>query len=93
MKHCYEFPQVHLITQIIINELTDLIPKSCSLKGSFMCHGKMPLSVRERYVQALEKDPSNAQMKIFIENFDCALSHPSEDDLSNLALWLHSISL
>lgn len=75
----------------IINGITELIHESSSLKGSFMCQGKMPLTVRERYVQALEKDPSNTQMKNFLENFDCALNHPSKDDLSNLSHWLHSI--
>lgn len=75
----------------IIDRVTAFIPESCSLKGSFMCQGKMPSIVRDRYVQALEKDPSNAQMKAMIENFDEALNHPDQKDFEDLNTWVDSI--
>lgn len=75
----------------IIDRVAAFIPQSCSLKGSFMCQGKMPSIVRERYVQALEKDPSNAQMKAMIENFDEALNHPNPKDFEDLNNWIDSI--
>ena len=52
--------------------------------GSFMCQGKMPMSVRERYEamqKASVKIPNASQL---IENFDRALSHPDENDLAAL---------
>lgn len=75
----------------IIDRVAAFIPESCSLKGSFMCQGKMPSIVRERYVQALEKDPSNTQMKAMIENFDEALNHPNPKDFEDLNNWIDSI--
>lgn len=75
----------------IIDRVAAFIPESCSLKGSFMCQGKMPSIVRERYVQALEKDPSNTQMKSMIENFDEALNHPNPKDFEDLNNWIDSI--
>lgn len=75
----------------IIDRVAAFIPQSCSLKGSFMCQGKMPSIVREHYVQALEKDPSNAQMKVMIENFDEALNHPNQKDFEDLNNWMDSI--
>lgn len=73
----------------IIDRIAAFIPNSCSLKGSFMCQGKMPSIVRERYVKALENDPSNEQMNSMIKNFDQALTHPDAIDLKNLNIWLN----
>lgn len=52
--------------------------------GRYLCQGRMPAAVRERYVKLLaasEHDPNLEQM---IENFDAALSHPDESDLEGL---------
>ena len=64
------------------------LPASCELAGSFMCQGKMPAPVRERYVAMLAAaDPDSKEAKraqVFIENFDRALDHPNGDDLRTL---------
>ena len=52
--------------------------------GSFMCQGKMPQSVRERYVKMKENPEHPDNIDALIENFDRALSHPDEDDLERL---------
>lgn len=52
--------------------------------GKYMCQGKMPMTVRERYETMLEENPGDARMKAMIENFDRALSHPDEADLEGL---------
>lgn len=75
----------------IISRIAAVIPNSCTLKASFMCQGKMPFIVRERYTKALENDPDNSQMKSMIENFDRALTHPDTNDLENLSIWIDSI--
>ena len=49
-----------------------------------MCQGKMPLSVRERYVKMREQPNRMADLDSRIENFDRALSHPNAEDLENL---------
>ena len=50
------------------------------IAGSFMCQGKMPQSVRERYLQ-MEDSPRRSAM---LANFDAALSHPDADELAKL---------
>ena len=60
------------------------VPKGVSLVGRFMCQGKMPMSVRERY-EKMQKSPIPVpNLKGMIENFDLALSHPDKKDLENL---------
>ena len=50
-----------------------------------MCQGKMPQSVRERYVKMKEQPDHMTNLDAMIENFDKALSHPDADDLEKLA--------
>ena len=52
--------------------------------GSFMCQGKMPMSVRQRY-ENMKKQPLHLpNLDAMIENFDKALSHPDADDLERI---------
>ena len=52
--------------------------------GTYMCQGKMPLSVRQRY-EGMKKQPIHLpNLDAMIENFDKALSHPDADDLERL---------
>ncbi|MFR5356065.1 MAG: flavodoxin family protein [Clostridia bacterium] len=46
---------------------------------SSLCQGRMPQSVRERYLKM--KEPHHPANLMYIQNFDCALSHPDADDL------------
>lgn len=48
--------------------------------GTYMCQGKMPQVVRDRY-EAMEDSPRRTAM---LENFDRALSHPDQGDLEAL---------
>lgn len=49
-----------------------------------MCQGKMPQSVRDRYVKMKEMPDAKPNLDALIENFDRALSHPDEADLNDL---------
>lgn len=51
--------------------------------GHFFCPGKMPLSIRDRYVKMIQEHPEDKQLKVSIDNFDAALSHPDTNDLEN----------
>ena len=60
------------------------LDESNTVIGSFMCQGKMPLSVRQRY-EAMKAQPGHApNLDALIENFDKALSHPDAADLEQL---------
>ena len=52
--------------------------------GSFMCQGKMPMSVRQRYEAMKAKPLHIPNLDALIENFDKALSHPDAADLEQL---------
>ena len=65
--------------------MRDLLPESVQLVGSYLCPGKMPQSVRDRYVRIAEEEPAKrSHMQKMIFNFDCALSHPDANDLQAL---------
>lgn len=55
-----------------------------------MCQGKMPQSVRERYVKMKENPEHPDNIDALIENFDKALSHPDADDMERLKILLFS---
>lgn len=67
--------------KILKNTKTN-IPAGNHVTGTFMCQGKMPQSVRERYEKMKEQHIPKADM--LIENFDKALPHPNKTDLKNL---------
>lgn len=69
----------------ILARVRDLLPESVQLVGSYLCPGKMPQSVRDRYARIAEEEPAKrSHMQKMIFNFDCALSHPDANDLQAL---------
>lgn len=58
------------------------LDSSNTVLGSYLCQGKMPLSVRQRYESMQSQQPEKMQQ--LIENFDKALSHPDAADLEGL---------
>ena len=60
------------------------VPKGNLVGAGYMCQGKMPQSVRERYMKMKENPEHPANLDALIKNFDCALSHPDSDDLEKL---------
>lgn len=56
------------------------LSETATVTGSYMCQGKMPVSVRKRY----ESMEESAGRQAMLDNFDRALSHPDEQDLSAL---------
>lgn len=64
----------------ILTNVKSNIDSSNEIIGEYMCQGKMPSSVRERYLKM--KDVPN--IDALIDNFDRALSHPDKKDLDNL---------
>ncbi len=68
----------------IIKNVKKNIDSSNTLIGTFMCQGKMPLSVKERYKKMQEQNNSSLKIDQLIANFDKALSHPDATDLEEL---------
>lgn len=63
----------------ILSNVTAHLDDSNTIADTYMCQGRMPDSVRQRYESIMEKDPD--KMQSLIANFDSALSHPNENDL------------
>lgn len=51
--------------------------------GAFICQGKMPLQIRQKY-ETMRTDENAEQVDMFIRNFDEALVHPGQTDLDEL---------
>lgn len=68
----------------ILKKAERSLDSSNTVFGRYMCQGKMPLSVRQRY-EGMKKQPVHLpNLDALIENFDNALSHPDADDLERL---------
>lgn len=68
----------------VLKRASKNIGKDVRVIGTYMCQGKMPMSVRERY-EKMQKSPIPVpNIKGMIENFDKALSHPDQADLDAL---------
>lgn len=59
--------------------------------GSYMCQGKMPISVRDRYEKMAKAPIHMPNIEKMIENFDAALSHPDASDLKRLESDVRSV--
>lgn len=64
----------------ILDRVKSKMGSGVTVVGSYMCQGKMPMSVRERYMQ-MEESPRRTAM---LKNFDAALNHPDAEDLTRL---------
>ena len=68
------------INQRILERAEENLGPEVRVVGTYMCQGKMPLVVRQRY-QAMEDGPRKTAM---LQNFDRAASHPDQEDLARL---------
>ena len=75
----------------ILKRVSALCPTSNTIIGSFMCQGKMPPAVRNRYEQMKAQNPTDGKWDTMIANFDSASSHPDTDDLNRLKEQIVSI--
>lgn len=66
--------------QQILDRVKANLAPGVQVTGTYMCQGKMPPAVRDRYA-AMEESPRRTAM---LENFDQALSHPDQEDLARL---------
>ena len=58
--------------------------------GSFICQGRMPQKVRQKY-EAMRNEENAKQMDYFIRNFDQALPHPDSLDEEHARVFVDNI--
>ena len=68
----------------ILERVRQSLDASNTVVGEYMCQGRMPQAVRERYVKMKEQPEPMKNLDALIENFDRALSHPDAEDLEKL---------
>ncbi len=56
------------------------IPEDSEYLGCFLCQGKMPFSIRDRY-ESMRDRTNYEKVDALIDNFEEALLHPDEEDL------------
>ena len=67
----------------ILSAVERHLPSPDSVVGTFMCQGKMPQTVRDRYIK-LQNNENYQKYQMLIDNFDQALEHPNNKDKNNL---------
>ena len=60
------------------------LDESNTVIGTYMCQGKMPMTVRQQYEKMLQQPNHAPNLEMLIENFDKALAHPDAADLDLL---------
>ena len=60
------------------------LDESNTVIGTYMCQGKMPMTVRQQYEKMLQQPNHAPNLEMLIENFDKALAHPDAADLDQL---------
>lgn len=73
--------------QHIERNVAAFVPEDCEYLGAFLCQGKMPMRVRNRY-EAMQTPETAAQMQRMIRNFDEALLHPDKEDFRAAAAFV-----
>lgn len=67
----------------ILNNVKEAIDDSNTIVGEYMCQGKMPMAVKQKY-EAMDLTTAKFDVAGFIDNFNSALSHPDSQDLLQL---------
>ena len=85
----------------LLDTVMKLIDSSNEFLGSYFCQGRMPDSVKNRYLMMLEKNPNDERIlardyldnetRKTLDNFEKAKSHPDFDDLKRIKEWAHSM--
>lgn len=73
----------------ILQRVKTFLDTDNQIIGEFMCQGKMPMRIRERYEQMAQKQPE--RFLPMIENFDKALLHPNQNDYALLKKQLEKL--
>lgn len=65
---------------LIEKNVSAWINSSCRYLGCYICQGKMPMQVRQKY-ENMRTSENAPQVDGFIRNFDCAMTHSDREDL------------
>lgn len=69
----------------ILDRVAQNLPQGATLTGTFMCAGKMPLSVQEQYLPLLHDPAMKDRAEMMLKNFDMVKGHPTTEELDAAA--------
>ena len=70
--------------QKVLTAVKKNVDSSNTIIGTYMCQGKMPQSVKDRYLKMKKSPVPVPNVDQLIANFDTALTHPDTLDLEKL---------
>ncbi len=73
--------------QSLYQRALSYVDASNRILGHFYCPGKMPESIRERYVTLLQAHPDDQKIQVSLKNFDEVKTRPDMQDLENAKNW------
>lgn len=79
--------------ELLTRRILEIIPKSNQILGTFLCQGKMQDAVKERYIKLIQEHPEDKNLKVSIENFEQAKTHPDQKDKKDLIEKIQELSL
>ncbi len=77
--------------EMLYDRVRKNIKESNKVLGYFYCQGKMPMSVKDRYINLIKEHPDDKRLQVSIDNFNKALTHPDNTDVENAKHWIKSI--
>ncbi len=63
----------------VVNQVEAFVPDDCEYLGSFMCAGKMPPQILEKYKQ-MQKINDTPQVRMMIQAYEEGMLHPNNED-------------
>lgn len=78
------FGQSQTYFEKVLGAVRSALDDSNQILGEYMCQGKMPQAVKDRYLRMKAQPEHPQNLDALIANFDHALSHPDNEDLQKL---------
>lgn len=77
----------------IEKQVSAFIPDDNLYLGAFLCQGKMPMQIRNKYQELLDHGSHDGLARHMLRNFDAALLHPNEEDYALAGKFVEEIML
>jgi flavodoxin len=72
----------------IASRVTAMIPEDNVCLGTFLCQGKMPMHIRDKYEEAMRNGNHDHIALRMLHNFDAGLLHPNQEDLDDARVFV-----
>lgn len=74
----------------VAKQVEAFISEDCEYLGAFMCAGKMPPQILEKYKQ-MQRVQDTPQMRAMIQSYEEGMLHPNEEDCANARAFVESV--